>query len=321
MSDTRHIHWSQLRIGQATTLLVALAALLIFFIDEARDAIEPRYALHFHTLTTQVLRPRSPVWLAGQPVGHVARLVLEPPARASRERLRVELAIRRSAQPFLSEGATVQVITASLLGEAVVNLLPAAAPGALLPDGAELPVARGLDPSQVLEQLQSVSASVRPVWERWREVQQLAENGPGTLARLRARPDEIRAIEASLSGIAATLDTLTRAAGGLASVLADAEVRAALGRIGPRLATLEERWSAGAGSIGGIASDTLLAARLASIGAAISRIDERLERGQGTLGRLLHDQALRDEASRAREMLDALKADLRAFTRGSRPPR
>jgi phospholipid/cholesterol/gamma-HCH transport system substrate-binding protein len=320
MSEIRQIHWSQLRIGQATVLLVTLVALLIFFIDDARDALEPRYALHFHTLTTQTLRPRSPVWFAGQPVGHVARLVFEPPTRLSAERLRVELAVRRSAQPFLSEGATAQIITASLLGEAVVNILPPTTPGAPLPDGGELPVARGLDPSEVLQHLQTVSATVRPVWARWREVQALAESGPGTLASMRAQPGEIREIDSSLRGIAATLDTLARAADGLASVFADAEVRAALERIGPRLTTLRERWSAGAGSIGGLASDTLLLSHAGSMAATISRINERLERGQGTLGRLLHDRALTDELNEAREMLEALKADLRAL-RGSRPRR
>ena len=52
----RRVRWSQLRIGVLVTLVVISTAILVFFIDNVRDAVEGRYSLRFYTFTTQALR-------------------------------------------------------------------------------------------------------------------------------------------------------------------------------------------------------------------------------------------------------------------------
>ena len=119
------IRWSQLRIGALVSLVAIAGALAVFFIDDVRQAVEDRYTLYFRTFTTQALRPHAPVWLAGQPIGRVRRLSFEPPREDTRERLIVELSVLASARPYITEGAVAQVTTSGLIGEAVVNILPA----------------------------------------------------------------------------------------------------------------------------------------------------------------------------------------------------
>jgi len=303
MSAARRIYWSQLRIGVVMSLAVTTAALLIFFVDQVRDAVEPRYALHFHTLTSQNLPLRAPVWLAGQPVGYVTGVAFEPPTRGRRERLRVELSISADAQPFITQGAAAQVITAGLVGEAVVNILPAAEAGDPLSDGATLPTASEIDPLEVARRLRTLSDSVRPVTDRWTAVFQQARTGRGTLPQLIREPRELRELQDRLNQISETFADLSGAAGGLAGVL-------------ERLAA---RWASGAGTAGQLARDTVLTARLAELTRNIQRLTERLESGHGTLGRFLNDEALATEFARTREMLRELQADLEALRGGTRP--
>lgn len=306
----RRILWSQLRIGTAVTLGVVAIAGMIFFIDDFRDVLEERYTLHFYTLTTQTLRKRAPVWLAGQPVGYIGRLDFVSPAAGRPDRLRVRLKIDSEARPFITEGAVAQVTTASMLGEAVVNILPARGPGAPLPEGAELPTALEIDPTEATRRLAAVYDSLPLVVERWQEVFRQAVHGPGTVSRLIEHPGELRELHGNLTELAATFDTLGYAVGGLADVFGDPEVRSAIGRIGPRLDTLAGRWGRREGTLGGFATDTLLAARFDGILRSAAGVSERLRTGRGTLGRLLYDRALAEELKRTRAMLEELRREL-----------
>jgi phospholipid/cholesterol/gamma-HCH transport system substrate-binding protein len=321
MSPRRGVSWSQLRIGLFVTVSVTVTALAVFFIDNVRQAFEDRYTLHFHTITTQALRPRAAVWLAGQAVGQVDGLFFEPPTEDAEGRLRVRLSIDVAVQHLITEGAVAQVTTAGLLGEAVVNILPADEPGPPLVEGAALPAASELaDPSEVGRRLSTVFDSVKPVADRWGEVFDQALYGPGSLRRMMERPQELRDLQTNLRHMAATFDTLSSAAGGLAELVSDDEVRASLGRLGPRVKTLAEDWGHSEGTLGALVSDSTLVQRLRSIQGNIDRISVRVETGRGTLGRLINDQALALELAETREMLEELKADLRAFASGERQP-
>jgi len=318
--DAHRVRWSQLRIGVMVTLVFTGSAFLVFFIDNVRGALEGRYTLHFYTFTTQALRPRAPVWLAGQPVGEVGALRFEPPRSGVPERLVVELHIGVDAQPFITEGAVAQVTTASLLGEAVVNILPAAEPAPALRDGDELPTARELDPSYLTRRLEDLYDSVPPVTDRWRRLMDQLRHGGGTLPRMVRRPTELRELFANLNRVSAALDTIGSAAGGLAGVLADEDVRVALDRIGPRIQRLARLWDERSGSAGGFATDTALAARLGAIAENVGVIRERLESGRGSLGRLLYDEALAIELERTRALLTELRADFAGIAgRGGGP--
>jgi|GEM_PF-2034609 len=319
MRPARRILWSQLRIGVVTSLAVTTVALLIFFVDQVRDAVEPRYSLCFQTFTSQNLRLRAPVWLAGQPVGYIVGVTFGPPTRGTRERLRVELSIRADAQPFITEGATAQVITAGLLGEPVVNIVPATEAGDPLTDGATLPTASEIHPLEVTRRLTTLSDSVRPVADRWTAVLRQARDGRGTLPQLVREPGELRELQDRLNQISEAFADLSGAAGGFSSLWSDHEVRAALGRIGSRIERLAARWAGGEGTVGQLARDTALRAHLATLTRSIQRLSARLESGHGTLGRFLNDEALVSEFARTREMLRGLQADLEALRGGARP--
>lgn len=311
MASGSRILWSQLRIGVLTTVFVSVVSLSIFFIDQVRDSIEDRYTLYFHTFTLQTIQPRAPVWLAGIPVGNVVGLDFLPPTTHSRERLRVVLSISASAQPFITEGAAAQVITSGLLGEAVVNVLPASEPGAPLGHRGELSTARGLDPTEVTHRLEALYDSIPPVVGRWDQVFNEARQGRGTLPRLLRRPEELQELERNLSGLQAVFDTLGMAAARFRNFSAEPGVRESLDRLGPRLAEIAHGWRESEGSVRGFARDTTFGARVADIAARMERMGRRVDEGRGTLGRLLNDRILNQELARTRELLGSLRSELK----------
>jgi ABC-type transporter Mla subunit MlaD len=310
MSTGPRILWSQLRIGVLTTAFFTVVSLGVFFIDQVRDSIEDRYTLYFHTFTLQTIQPRAPVWLAGIPVGHVVDMEFLPPATDTRERLRVVLSVSAIAQPFISEGARAQVITSGLLGEAVVNVLPATEAGAPLGDRGELSTARGLDPFEVTRRLRSLYDSVPPVAERWDEVLRQVREGRGSLPRLVRKPSDLLELQRNLSELSASFDTLRIAADRFRSFVSEPDVREALGRLGPRLGQITEQWQETDGSIGEFSRDSMLTSHIEAIAATLERLNRRVEGGRGTLGRLLNDRILDQELARTREMLGTLRSDL-----------
>lgn len=309
------IHWSQLRIGALVTAVTIVLAISIFFIDEVRDSVEDRYTLVFHTFTTQTLRPRAPVWFAGQPVGYIAGLAFEPHSRDTDERLRVELSIRTHVQPFITSGAAAQVITSGLLGEAVVNILPSDAGGAPLNPFTELPTAPELDPSHVTRRLEAVADSFPAVAERWQAVLREVQQGRGSLSSFVRRPEHILEVRRNLLRLSATFDTIRGAGRGLLDLFSDEAVRESLGQLQPRLRLLAEYWRGADGTLGQLARDSLIGERLERAQSATARISQRLDAGSGTAGRLMHDEILAQELARTREMIRGLKADLQRMKR------
>ncbi len=299
------------------TLTVTASAVLVFFIDEVRDSIEDRYTLVFHTSTTQALRPRAPVWLAGQPVGYVRTLTLEDPSTNRGELLHIELSLSADMSRFVTEGAAAQVISSSLLGEPIVNIIPARESGPELTEGSDLPAIPELDPFQVSRNLQVIYDSVVPVAERWREVFKVAESGEGTLSHLFRGGEDVDAALGYFQELTAVFDTIRMAAEKFSGLLSDESTRAALARIGPRVAQLKEQWSCGACSLSRLASDSVLAPRFRTMAQTIGQIQERLDTGQGSAGRLLHDRILAEEMEETRQMLRELRAELAELGTGA----
>lgn len=321
MSAPQRILWSQVRLGAIVTLVLTIGSMTVFFIDETRDAIEDRYILYFHTFTTQDLRPRAPVWLAGQPVGYVTSIRFEPPSRGQAELLHVELSISSAVQPLITEGAAAQVTTTGLIGEAVVNIIPARQPARPLTHLEDLPTAAAVDPQQILGRLRQLSDSIQPVADQWRQVLDLAVTGPGALPRFLGRPTETLTLVEQLNRMTQTFDQLGIVVASFSGLFTDPEVQAAFERIGPRLEQLATNWEVGGGSVAAFTRDSVFATHVERITVTVSRINERLASGRGTLGRLMNDRALATELTETRELLRDLRTELRTAAGRDRSPR
>lgn len=309
MTRRRRIRWRQLRIGLVATVVILTVGAAVFFIDQVREALEDRYSLHFFTLTSQAVRIRSPVWFAGQPVGHVRRLEFEPPSRRPDERLRVVLSIRRSAQPYIVEGSAAQIITAGRIGQTVVNIVPPETRADPLPDGGQLQRARRLEVLQLGRRVQSTLDSLGPVMEAWKRVLDHAYDGTGTLPYLIRQPGRIQEFHDRLAELERFFGDVRSVADRTVDVFHSSQP--AFTRIGGQIDSLQAIWDRGGGSVGAMMRDTTIADRLERIEARIARLGDRIATGRGTVGRILHDRALATEWLETVTALRALRSELR----------
>ncbi len=307
------ILWSQLRLGVIVSSAITVFVIAVFFVDDIQDAFKQHYTLHFHTFTAQTLQSRAPVWLAGQVVGSVTSIEFLPPRGEENEHLRVELRIVTGVQPLILEGSTAQVITTGIVGQTVVNIVPARS-GVPLSDGAQLSTAPEVDAMELSRRLNAYRDSAAEVAERWRAVLAAASTGDGTIARMRRHRRELDQLREQLGLVSALFDRLGTAAGGLVELLSHPEVRSSLGRLGPRIATLSERLSAS--PLTRVASDGSIERNLDSLLMRAERMKYRIENGGGSLGRALYDRSLSDELERTRQMLSDLRHELRQMAEG-----
>lgn len=294
--------WSQLRIGLAATAAALALALAIFFVDRLGHWLEYRYRLRVHAESARNLAPGSPVWLAGIPVGRVWSVSFRGPETPVDRRIEIEARLRRGVRPLVTKGSTVRVVTAGLLGEAVLEISPAATDAPALPDGSGLVAGAPVDLPEVVAKLQAVRSLLPEAARRWTALRAQAAGSEPLRALFRGGGPwgpvlaDLRALD----------DALGADRGTLARLADDPRLVADLTRVAGRLATLSGAVSAPEGSLGRLTADTLLGPTLAEVGRRVARIERALREGRGTAGRLLYDRELGIQWERARRALRAL---------------
>lgn len=282
--------WEQLRLGLgAASVLVALA-LGIFFVDRIGHRLEYRYRLWVYAESARNLAPGSPVWLAGVPVGRVWGIEFRGPETPADRRIAIEVRLRRGIQPLVTEGSTVRVVTAGLLGEAVLSITPPETEAPPVRDGSALIAAAPIDLPEVTAQFQAARALLPQARARWTALRAEAAGAPHLHALLRGG-------EGALWGrafreLGALRAEIGQGGGSLARVAADPDLLPDLARVSRQLEEIG-RLAAGPGAmLGRLGRDTALDAGLRSVGARADRVRDRLESGRGTAGRLLVDREL-----------------------------
>lgn len=294
--------WSQLRIGLAATAAALGVALATFFADHVSHWLEYRYRLHVYAESARNLAPGSPVWLAGIPVGRVWSVSFRGPETPVDRRIEIEARLRRGVRPVITQGSTVRVVTAGLLGEAVLDITPPVTDAPTLPDGSGLVAGAPVDLPQVVASLQAVRRLLPETARRWGAVRARAAESEHLRALVRDGGPwapvlaDLRALDAALGADR----------GSLARLAEDPSVVADLARVAARLATLADAASGGEGSLGRLATDTLLGPTLSEVGRRAARIERALREGRGTAGRLLYDPELAIQWEQALRALRAI---------------
>lgn len=293
--------WSQLRLGLAVLSALVAVALGIFFVDRLGRWVEYRYRLHVYTESARNLAPGSPVWLAGVRVGEVWRIGFRGPETPVHRRLAIEVRLRRDVQPLVPEGSTARVITAGLLGEAVLDITPAATDARPLPDGAELIAGTPIDFPEIAAQFQALRALLPDVAARFATLRTRAAAAPHLDGLLRDGRDGVWA--GALDDLAAARARF--AGGSLHRLAGDPDLLAGLGRVARAWGEIAD---ASDGTLGRLAGDTALRPPLESAARRAARLRARLEAAEGTAGRLLYDRELWIQWERARRAVEPMRA-------------
>lgn len=291
--------WDRLRPGVFLLAGLGAACVAIFFLDVVAREVALGPDLLVAAGEARDLEPGAPVWIAGVPAGRVTRIRFRPAEAAPDRRILIRAEIREDAADLLRSDAEASVRVSALLAPAVLAVRPGRAATPLDPSDTLQAVPRPRV-REVVDRADSLLGRLQALRPLARRLTRRLEDGPGTLAALRADPATADRLAAGLRGAGA----LAGEAGvGSAALLArDTVLVARWRRIGRR-----------AGRMTASVGDAAAAAReLDRLVARLSGLAERVDSARGTLGRLVEDDALGRERRLLEARYDSVRSELLA---------
>jgi ABC-type transporter Mla subunit MlaD len=297
--DRRPLEWSEVRRGAAQLSAVVVVAVSIFFMDEARLAVESGATLMLTAREAGELRLGGSVWVAGRQAGKVTAIRFVERREADAPNLEIRTILTREAAEALRRDASAKIEPSGLLAPFVVSLSPGSAGEAPYDFSdtlqAEVSVAIGAI-AAFGDSLSQVLAELKPVAKRLREEMR---HGSGTLQAFSDRGGELATLRANIADFRGTLET----PGSIERLVSDTTLSASLRRSGDRLERLAERVSADppGGGLGG---------SIQSLAESLQALHARLEAARGSAGRAFHDREIQNQVRLFRARLDTVRAEL-----------
>lgn len=291
--------WRRLRLGALLLAGLTLAAVAVFFMEDVSREIGAGPSLFVAAAEARELAPGAAVWVAGVPAGRVTRIRFRPMEDAAERPVLIRAELRSDAARLLRADASVSVRVAALLEPAILAVDPGTAPTRL--DLRDTLDARPLiDAEDILARADTLGERMDSLSPLARRLAGRLEEGPGSLASLRADTATVRRLAGALREGAA----LARAAGeGSGALLASDTALLA------RWERIRERSGRVAASGREAAS---LAREMSRLASRLSRLEGRLDSARGSLGRFLGDEALGRERRLLEARLDSVRSELGA---------
>jgi phospholipid/cholesterol/gamma-HCH transport system substrate-binding protein len=297
MPRTRSLAWSELKIGVLAVAALILATMIILAVGGQAGFFWERYELHAKFSDVEGLKPGAVVRVAGVDVGKVTDVKL------SGADVLVTLEVNKEHRQRITDQSRASIGSLSLLGEAIVQISPAAS-GTPLKDGdfVVTTVATG----KVADVARHATASLEEATAMLKDIR----SGKGTVGKLFTDDDLYREMNAFVESAQTVTDQISRGQGSLGMFVKDP---AAYRQLNSALANLNEatrRINAGEGSLGRLLKDDAMAKSMTSASASLDQITSRLNKGEGTAGKLLTDQQLFDRFNAVAGRIDKLVASL-----------
>jgi len=334
MPRTRSLAWSELRIGVLTIVAIVIAAALIFSLMGTRGFFWNRYPLKTKFPDVAGLTAGASVRVAGVEVGTVKKVEIVG------EEVEVDFEVNKEVRSRITDRSVATIGSVSLLGQAAVDIKPAAN-GTPIPDDGYVPSAKakgsiadvseaaqgGIDEitglvkdiragrgtvgklmtdEQLYSGLQQFVASAN-------DVTSTIKSGRGTLGRLVNDPKTVNALNGSLENLQAMTARINAGEGSLGKLLKDQAFADSLSAATANLRTLTDRLNSGQGTAGKLLTDTALYDRLNQLTTRLTDVVTRLNEGEGTVGQLLKDKQLYENMNKTvldfQALLEAIKKD------------
>lgn len=310
MSDGRPTH-RRIAAGAALSLVLLVAATLVFFLDDIARATEQTYDLIGLFPTATSLREGAPIRVAGHPVGRIESIEIVPATRDA-NRVAVTMELPRRVAPVIRRDSRLRFVREGIADSRVIDIVPGPPARPPLRAGDTLVfvpppdrdrVARragavALDIDSLLTSARSLSRAMEPSRRAVRDIGRAATVAQREFERLR------RTAEGG-SLVALARDTTWRAS------------LARLGRAADEVARAVQRMDGLSGELGREATAfrtaldrTLRRAR--TLSTRIERLERLLAAPRGFPSRMARDTALDAALRGIGAQIDSLAAEARS---------
>jgi phospholipid/cholesterol/gamma-HCH transport system substrate-binding protein len=298
MPRTRSLAFSELKIGILGTAAIGLTAALIFAVGgQGGLFFWQRYKLNTTFEDVRGLKEGAVVRLAGVEVGKVSSV------NFGSKGVDIVLEINDDVQSRITSDATVSIGSLSLLGEPIIDIIPART-GTPLPDGGFIKAGRS--PSAISD----VAASANRGLEEVTRLIQSVREGKGTIGRLFTDEQLYREVNAFVDAAERVATDISRGRGTLGRLIQDPQAAKSLEASLANLDSITKRINAGEGSLGRLLQDDALAQSAASAAGNLDTLTARLNRGEGSAGKLFKEDELYNRLNSLAGRIDSLTKSL-----------
>jgi phospholipid/cholesterol/gamma-HCH transport system substrate-binding protein len=332
MPRTRSLAWSELKIGIAGVVALALLTVMVVAVGGEGGYFWQRFPLKARFENIQGLKEGAVVRLSGKEIGTVTSVEFAGSA------VEIQFEVLKDLRPVLTTESVAVIGSLSLLGEPILDITttPGGTPledyayvrtresGGALADvstaasstlgeidgllrqirAGEGTLGRIVTDDALYTELQGFIASAAAVTRA-------IQAGEGTLGGLLKDPAAHESLKASLANLQAMTAKINEGQGALGRLLNDEAVGQSIAATTGNLAEVTGKLSRGEGTMGRLLTDQQLYDRLDGLVASMNDLTAGLNTGEGTAGQLLRDRELYENMNGAANELKALLADIR----------
>jgi phospholipid/cholesterol/gamma-HCH transport system substrate-binding protein len=307
MAGSRISH--ELKVGALITGGLIIALITIFSVGERQGLLKQRYFLKSQFDDVGGLQKGAPVRVSGFQVGVVNSIDLVE--TSGKPRVEVTLRIEKSWQSKIRRGSVARISSLGLLGDKLVEIVPAGPDGALLKNGDLLSTKEVMPPEEILARAAEISDTLMSTAYSLNAIIKKVEKGTGTLGKMIDDPRLYTNLDSVLVTLNHLMITIKSGQGSLAMLIKDPALYKNLNQSLANANAISDSLRRGQGSLGKLLREPDVYNTLDSTSKRLDVILSRMERGEGTLGKLSKDEEMYKKLKESSDDLNKLIKDLK----------
>jgi len=304
----RNLEWRDLRLGIIASIAVAVSVFGIIFFARVGQLRGDKKTLYVYSDDANGVLPGTEVWLSGEKIGQVKRVLYRPVETDTLRRLAIQTEIMASRMNFIRRDARVDIRPGgNLIGAPIINITGGTSHAPALVNGDTIAAVSSSAFKPLGVRVATLAGRMDMLADTARKLAAIINSTQGTVGAL--KQDGLPKMPASLE----SMDNLMRQAtsgGGTIGLASRNDLAGRLSRLTAAKDSIAALLSSGDGTLGRFSRDSTLTNDVASIKSQLDSLRTRFS-GQSTVSRARTDSALTKEMAKMSAELAALMADIK----------
>jgi phospholipid/cholesterol/gamma-HCH transport system substrate-binding protein len=228
-----------------------------------------------------------------------------------RQKVEARLRIEKQAQPRIRRGSVAKISSMGLLGDKLVEIVPAAMDQPMLNNGEELITIVVMPPEEILARAAEIADTMRSTVLSLNVIIKKVEKGTGTLGQMIDDPRLYTNLDSALVSLNHLMIMVKSNKGTIGKLMNDPALYNNTNQAMSNLNVISDSLRRGQGSLGRMLREPDLYNSLDSTSQKLSIILGRIEKGEGSLGKLSKDDEMYQKLKSASTELDLLIKDIK----------
>ncbi len=299
----------EFKVGLLIALGLGVALVAVLSVGERQGLLKQRYFLNARFDDVGGLQEGAPVRVSGFQVGVVNKISLVE--IGGRQKVEARLRIEKQAQPRIRRGSLARISSMGLLGDKLVEIVPASMDHPMMENGEELTTIAVMAPEEIMGKVAEISDTLNSTAISLNVIMKKIEKGTGTLGKMIDDPRLYTNLDSVLVSMNHLILLIKGNKGTIGKLMNDPSLYNNLNQTMSSLNTISDSLKRGQGSLGRLLREPDLYNSLDSTSQKLSVIISRIEKGEGTLGKLSKDEEMYQKLKSASTELDLLIKDMK----------